>query len=71
MPRWMGWTTPTTPATNLALNWEQWCAHQQRGMSREKRQHENKAFSDRELAQLSFMRWRYQRGSLESGRLDP
>ncbi len=66
MPGWMGWTTSTAPATNLALTWEQWCAHQQHSLSREQRRRENNGFSDRELARLSFVRWLYQGGRIES-----
>ena len=65
---WKGWATISAPATNMATTWDKWCARLQRTASRMKGQREGITFSDREIARLSFVRWLYQRGRIESER---
>ena len=70
MPAWIGWTTTTASAVKAAPTWNEWCAQQQRVLSHENHKHRQSqsiAFSERELARLSFVRWLYQQGRLDPG----
>ena len=76
MRAWRGWTATSASAGTAgtggitALSWEAWCAWQQRLLGSEQDRHgcphESRPFSDRELARLSFVRWLYQTGRLDS-----
>lgn len=50
------WPLAATQVANAHLTWEQWCARQERQITR-RRHHGELPFSDRELAHLAFLRW--------------
>jgi hypothetical protein len=61
MEDWKGWT-----ATAGALTWDEWCARQQSVLRGEQHRRQDVPFSERELTRLSFVRWLYQTGRLDS-----
>jgi hypothetical protein len=63
MRPWIGWPAPAQASTaKIRLTWTEWCAFQQHTQQAERRRRDGTPFSDRELARLSFERWRYQTG---------
>jgi hypothetical protein len=64
METWKGWMAASAPAVQRAPTWEQWRAYQARRMGGGMPQQEGAAFSERELARLSFLRWAYRTGRL-------
>jgi hypothetical protein len=74
MHAWRGWTAAAQTAVKTASTWDEWCAWQRRLLGSEQhqqaRQHESSPFSQRELARLSFVRWRYQTGRLNPAQHD-
>jgi hypothetical protein len=66
MQAWRGWAATAAAPTAGPLTWAEWCARQQDALRDEQRRQQGVQFSERELAHLSFVRWRYQ-----TGRLDP
>jgi hypothetical protein len=69
MQAWNGWTAAAYPSSK-PLSWTEWCASQQRTVHEEQRRQESLPFSERELACLSFVRWLYQTGRLDSREQD-
>lgn len=73
MQVWKGWiatsAATSVPAVKTAPTWDEWCARQRCLLSGEQQQpacqQECMPFSDQEFARLSFVRWLYQRGSLD------
>jgi len=68
MQTWRGWTTAAA-ATIRAPTWAEWCAGHQRTLHEERLQALGAptwrhAFSERDQARLSFVRWLYQTGRL-------
>ena len=65
MHSWTRWpAVAETSAAKTRLNWDEWCAYQQRAQQAEKRRQAGNPFSDRELANLAFTRWLYETGRL-------
>jgi hypothetical protein len=65
MQAWKGWEVAML--TTRAFTWAEWCAGQQRTLrtlQNEERGHYRVRFTDKELARLAFVRWRYQAGHL-------
>jgi hypothetical protein len=62
MQAWKGWGV--AGSTTKAFTWAEWCAVAQRTLRDEERGHDRMRFTDKELARLAFVRWRYQVGHL-------
>jgi len=73
MQAWTGWTATSAPGVKTALTWNEWCACQQGVLGGEKpqlgRQQQCMPFNNQELARLSFVRWLYQTGRLDTAQI--